>query len=96
MGKQQFCRTFSSAGLQASDVRPLPVLWRTLKYLLHMLDRRDCTFEVVHSFLFDRTRAIRQELGMQCIANSQAVTMFEEIVSWCFPFKLLIISLWTF
>jgi hypothetical protein len=61
-----------------------------------MLDRRDCTFEVVHSFLFDRTRAIRQELGMQCIANSQAVTMFEEIVSWCFPLKLLIISLWTF
>jgi len=51
---------------------------------MHMLDRRDYSFESVHAFLFDRTRAVRQELGMQCIANSQAITMFEEIVSCCF------------
>lgn len=69
------------AELQPSDVRPQPVLWGTLQYLMHMLDRREYSFESVHAFLFDRTRAVRQELGMQCIANSQAITMFEEIVS---------------
>ncbi|KAG0609073.1 hypothetical protein M758_8G155300 [Ceratodon purpureus] len=77
---KKFCRTISVAELQPSDVRPQPVLWGTLQYLMHMLDRRDYPFESVHSFLFDRTRAVRQELGMQCIANSQAITMFEEIV----------------
>ncbi len=46
-----------------------------------MLDRRDYSFETVHAFLFDRTRAIRQELGMQSILNSQAICMLEEIVS---------------
>jgi hypothetical protein len=45
-----------------------------------MLDRRDYSFETVHAFLFDRTRAIRQELGMQSILNSQAICMLEEIV----------------
>lgn len=82
--ESQFCRTISVAELQPSDVRPQHVLWGTLQYLMHMLDRRDHTFESVHAFLFDRTRAVRQELGMQCIANSQAITMFEEIVSSCF------------
>lgn len=77
----QFCRTIAVAELQPSDVRPQHVLWETLQYLLEMTDRRDCTFESVHAFLFDRTRAVRQELSMQCIANSQAITMIEEIVS---------------
>uniref|UniRef100_A9T9W8 Uncharacterized protein n=1 Tax=Physcomitrium patens TaxID=3218 RepID=A9T9W8_PHYPA len=77
---KKFCRTISVAELHPSDVRPQHVLWGTLQYLLHMLDRRDYNFESVHAFLFDRTRAVRQELGMQCIANSQAITMFEEIV----------------
>uniref|UniRef100_A0A7I4BKP9 PCI domain-containing protein n=1 Tax=Physcomitrium patens TaxID=3218 RepID=A0A7I4BKP9_PHYPA len=74
------CRTIAVAELQPSDVRPQHVLWETLQYLLEMTDRRDCTFESVHAFLFDRTRAVRQELSMQCIANSQAITMIEEIV----------------
>ncbi|CAK9277923.1 unnamed protein product [Sphagnum jensenii] len=77
---KKFCRTFSSTSLHPSDVRPLPVLWRTQHYLLCMLDRRDYSFETVHAFLFDRTRAIRQELGMQSILNSQAICMLEEIV----------------
>ncbi|KAG0601030.1 hypothetical protein M758_11G078700 [Ceratodon purpureus] len=77
---KKFCRTMTVAELQPSDIRPQHVLWETLQYLMRMLDRSDYTFDSVHAFLFDRTRAVRQELGMQCIANSQAITMFEEIV----------------
>ena len=80
----QFCRTFSSANFQSSDVRPLPTLKRTLQYLLHLLDDSEFSFDIVYDFLFDRTRAIRQELDMQRIANSQAINMYEQIVCQCF------------
>lgn len=67
--------------LESTDVRPLPVLWRTQQYLLGLLDDPEFSFNIVHNFLFDRTRAIRQELGMQRILDHQSVTIHEEIVS---------------
>eukprot|EP00250_Pteridium_aquilinum_P014939 c22292_g1_i2 orf=386-2221(+) len=60
---KKFCRTFSGVQLLSADVRPLRVLWSTLQYLLNLLDDSEFSFDVVHNFLFDRTRAIRQELG---------------------------------
>ena len=66
--------------MQASDVRPLPVLEETLNYLLNMLDATELPFEVVHDFVFDRTRSIRQDLSMQNIVNDQTIHMFEEMV----------------
>ena len=70
--------------MQASDVRPLPVLEETLNYLLNLLDATEHPFEVVHDFIFDRTRSIRQDLSMQNIVNDQTIHMFEEMVwiSW--------------
>lgn len=66
--------------MQASDVRPLPVLEETLNYLLNLLDATEHPFEVVHDFVFDRTRSIRQDLSMQNIINDQTIHMFEEMV----------------
>ncbi|MCO5557919.1 hypothetical protein L7F22_011492 [Adiantum nelumboides] len=77
---KKFCRTFTGVKLLSEDVRPLCILWSTLQYLLNLLDDTEFSFDFVHNFLFDRTRAIRQELGMQRIANSQAINMYEEIV----------------
>lgn len=77
---KKFCRTFTGVKLLSDDVRPLRILWSTLQYLLNLLNETEFPFDVVHNFLFDRTRAIRQELGMQRIANSQAINMYEEIV----------------
>ncbi|KAI5083012.1 hypothetical protein GOP47_0002755 [Adiantum capillus-veneris] len=77
---KKFCRTFTGVKLLSEDVRPLRILWSTLQYLLNLLDDTEFAFDVIHNFLFDRTRAIRQELGMQRIANSQAINMYEEIV----------------
>ena len=37
-------------------------------------------FEVVHDFIFDRTRSIRQDLSMQNIVNDQTIHMYEEMV----------------
>ncbi|XP_043690604.1 SAC3 family protein C isoform X2 [Telopea speciosissima] len=77
---KKFCRTMSTKHVQESDVRPLPVLRDTLCYLLNLLDSSEQPFEVVHDFVFDRTRSIRQDLSMQNIVNDEAIHMYEEMV----------------
>lgn len=76
----KFCRTISIRDVQLSDVRPLPVLEDTLDYLLSLLDSTEYSFEVVHDFIFDRTRSIRQDLSMQNIINKKAIYMYEKMV----------------
>ncbi|KAM7262433.1 hypothetical protein ACFE04_000116 [Oxalis oulophora] len=70
----------SLAVKKTSDVRPLSVLEDTLNYLLNLLDSSVLPFEVIHDFIFDRTRSIRQDLGMQNIANLRAICMYEKMV----------------
>lgn len=77
---KKFCRTISISDTQPSDIRPLRVLWNTLKYLVKLLDTSEHGFEVVHEFVFDRTRAIRQDLTIQNITNHQSIVMHEQMV----------------
>ncbi|XP_019258909.1 PREDICTED: SAC3 family protein C isoform X3 [Nicotiana attenuata] len=76
---KKFCRTISGKTLQDSDVRPLSVLEDTLSYLSNLLDSTEHPFEVVHDFIFDRMRSIRQDLSMQNIACSRVVSMYERM-----------------
>ncbi|KAL3518167.1 hypothetical protein ACH5RR_020756 [Cinchona calisaya] len=77
---KKFCRTISTRDMQVSDVRPLSVLEGTLNHLFSLLQSGEHPFEVVHDFIFDRTRSIRQDLSMQNISNNQAITMYERMV----------------
>ncbi|GMG99525.1 hypothetical protein Nepgr_001365 [Nepenthes gracilis] len=77
---KKFCRTISTKDVKAADVRPLPVLDGTLKYLFELLDSSEHPFEVIHDFVFDRTRSIRQDLSMQNIVSDQAIWMYEKMV----------------
>ncbi|KAF0887875.1 hypothetical protein E2562_004079 [Oryza meyeriana var. granulata] len=77
---KKFCRTISSTSVQASDIRPLPVLRQTMDYLLHLLDSSERQFEIVHDFIFDRTRSVRQDLSMQNIVNDQAIQIYEDVI----------------
>ncbi|KAK4592390.1 hypothetical protein RGQ29_016790 [Quercus rubra] len=77
---KKFCRTISIRDMPTSDLRPLPVLEDTLDYLLSFLDSSEHPFEVVHDFIFDRTRSIRQDLSMQNIDNEKAIYMYEKMV----------------
>ncbi|KAJ0046775.1 hypothetical protein Pint_05667 [Pistacia integerrima] len=72
--------TMSAKQVRASEVRPLPVLEDTLNYLLNFLDSKEHPFEVIHDFVFDRTRSIRQDLTMQNIVNDRVVHMYEKMV----------------
>ncbi|XP_027354118.1 SAC3 family protein C isoform X2 [Abrus precatorius] len=77
---KKFCRTISTKYVQASDMRPITVLEDTLNYLLSLLESKEHPFEVVHDFIFDRTRSIRQDLTMQNIVNKKAIYMYEGMV----------------
>ncbi|XP_061346023.1 SAC3 family protein C isoform X3 [Gastrolobium bilobum] len=77
---KKFCRTISAKYVQASDIRPLTVLEDTLNYLLSLLESKEHPFEVVHDFIFDRTRSIRQDITMQNIVSKKAIYMYEGMV----------------
>ncbi|KAF3326210.1 SAC3 family protein 1 isoform X2 [Carex littledalei] len=77
---KKFCRTISSADLNLSDIRPLPVLKQTLDYLMKLLDSAKFPFEALHDFIFDRTRSIRQDLTRQNLVSLQAAQIYEDIV----------------
>ncbi|XP_051123909.1 SAC3 family protein C [Andrographis paniculata] len=78
---KKFCRTISTKDVKASDVRPVSVLEGTLDYLLSLLHSSGRPFEVVHDFIFDRTRSIRQDLSMQNAASPQVIRMYERMVT---------------
>ncbi|SPO27643.1 related to SAC3 - leucine permease transcriptional regulator [Ustilago trichophora] len=64
------------------DVRPPPVLKRTLDYLFHDLlpaDPNDPRFTAVQGFLWNRTRAVRQDFIVQSEGGSIAIECHERI-----------------
>ncbi|KAM0869361.1 hypothetical protein ACQ4PT_040734 [Festuca glaucescens] len=77
---KKFCRTISSTSVQASDIRPLPVLRETMDYLLNLLNSSEYPFDVVHDFIFDRTRSVRQDLSIQNLVNDQAIHIYEDVI----------------
>ncbi|KAJ1022495.1 hypothetical protein NDA16_003484 [Ustilago loliicola] len=64
------------------DVRPPPVLKRTLDYLFHDLlpaDPNDPRFTSVQGFLWNRTRAVRQDFIVQSEGGAIAIECHERI-----------------
>lgn len=47
---------------------------------MKLLDSSDHPFEIVHDFIFDRTRSIRQDLSMQNIFNDRVIWTYEKMV----------------
>ncbi|KAG9445057.1 hypothetical protein H6P81_016397 [Aristolochia fimbriata] len=66
--------------IQASDIRPQDFFKTTLKYLIDFLDSSVHPYEVVHDFVFDKTRSIRQDITLQNIKNDDAIHMYEDMV----------------
>uniref|UniRef100_A0A1D1XUH4 MCM3-associated protein n=1 Tax=Anthurium amnicola TaxID=1678845 RepID=A0A1D1XUH4_9ARAE len=70
-----------TAERDADLIRPLPVLQRTVDYLLNLLNRPyDDQFLGLYNFLWDRMRAIRMDLRMQHIFNRDAINMLEQMI----------------
>lgn len=74
----QYTRT---AEREAYLIRPMPILQKTMEYLLNLLDQPyNDKFLATYNFLWDRMRAIRMDLRMQHIFNQAAITMLEQMV----------------
>ncbi|XP_065863486.1 SAC3 family protein B [Euphorbia lathyris] len=70
-----------TAEREANLIRPMPVLQKTIDYLLTLLDHPyDGKFLGIYNFLWDRMRAIRMDLRMQHIFNQEAITMLEQMI----------------
>lgn len=62
------------------EVRPSPVLVRTMNYLKNLCDDTSQPFHMVYAFVRDRSRSIRQDLTFQGIRNDTCVLILEECV----------------
>ncbi|GMI95866.1 yeast Sac3 homolog B [Hibiscus trionum] len=70
-----------TAEREANLIRPMPVLQKTIDYLLDLLDQPyDDRFLGIYNFLWDRMRAIRMDLRMQHFFDQGAITMLEQMI----------------
>lgn len=75
---RRFARTVDDP--QPPDFRTRGALKRTMDHLRSLLDKSEYRFGLVHKFLWDRYRSVRQDLYIQGIQNEFAVEIYEEIV----------------
>ncbi|XP_012260601.1 SAC3 family protein C isoform X2 [Athalia rosae] len=65
----------------ATELRPAPVLLATITYLFtKVATRLDHDWAMIYDFIFDRLRAIRQEVVIQRIRGLQSIQILEPIV----------------
>lgn len=75
---KRFARTVDDPS--PSEFRTRGGLQRTMAHLRNLLDQSHFRFGLVHKFLWDRYRSVRQDLYIQGMADGFAVGIFEEIV----------------
>ncbi|KAL5541727.1 hypothetical protein UlMin_009437 [Ulmus minor] len=70
-----------TAEREANLIRPMPILQKTIDYLLNLLDQPyNNKLLGTYNFLWDRMRAIRMDLRMQHIFNQGAIAMLEQMI----------------
>ncbi|CAG5134377.1 unnamed protein product, partial [Candidula unifasciata] len=79
---KQFSRPAAGrAETDPSDLRPAPVLKETVTYLFESVVPRDHpAWSSVYEFVFDRLRAVRQDMVIQDITGTDAICLLEQIV----------------
>uniref|UniRef100_A0A1B0CVX2 SAC3/GANP/THP3 conserved domain-containing protein n=2 Tax=Lutzomyia longipalpis TaxID=7200 RepID=A0A1B0CVX2_LUTLO len=76
-----FARSAAGKTIEAHDLRTLRALRVTVNYLLTVIiaDKRK-PFHFVYDFIFDRLRAVRQEIVMQNLSPGDTLTLIEPII----------------
>lgn len=65
---------------QPMDVRPPPVLVRTMEYLKGICNSTNAEFVDIHNFVRDRTRSLRQDFTFQGVRDDSYIRIHEESV----------------
>lgn len=95
---KEFAR--SAAGMQTprpQNLRTIPCLRRTVKYLLTEIltdDRRP--FHFAYDFIFDRLRAVRQEIVIQDLDEITIIRLIEPIIMFLAYSLYRLVLRWTF
>lgn len=80
---KEFSRSAAGKSIDPSDLRPANVLLKTMNYLTEEIASKDSVYpwQMIYWFVFDRTRAIRQDISykvIQRIAGKPVVEIFEK------------------
>lgn len=77
---KEFSRSAAGKSIDPSDLRPASVLLRTMNYLIREIASKDSfhPWQMIYWFVFDRIRAIRQDLVVQRIIGNPVVEIFEK------------------
>ncbi|KAK8386235.1 hypothetical protein O3P69_010737 [Scylla paramamosain] len=78
---KMYSRPAAGQQIKATDIRPVPVLMKTLRYLLaNVCCRKDVSWALVYQFVSDRLQAIRQDLCVQRGRNVMALQIYQAAV----------------
>ncbi|RWS26812.1 SAC3 domain-containing protein 1-like protein, partial [Leptotrombidium deliense] len=78
---KQFVRTSGKSKIDLDKLRPGHVLVETVNYLLtKVVPVKDVSWNVVYDYVWDRLRAIRQDMVIQNIQGNTKITILESCV----------------
>lgn len=77
---KEFSRSAAGKAIDPSELRPAHVLLQTMNYLVENIAVKNGVYpwQMIYLFIFDRTRAIRQDLVVQRITGRPVVEIFEK------------------
>lgn len=76
---KEFSRPAAGKGpVNPCDLRPAPVLRKTVNYLLNsVVSNSELPWFEIYNFVFDRLRSVRQDMVIQCIHGNDAIAILE-------------------
>jgi SAC3 domain-containing protein 1 len=81
---KSFSRSSAGAGAAtAQNLRPSKVLLRTVNYLMSVIlptAENEYPFHLLYDFIFDRLRAVRQDIIIQQISGVEKIMMYERMI----------------
>ncbi|KAH3875617.1 SAC3 domain-containing protein 1-like isoform X2 [Dreissena polymorpha] len=78
---KEYCRpTVGKEDRNPAEVRPPSVLLDTVHYLIHSVATLKCPWNEIYDFIFDRLRAVRQDLVVQECEDRHAIEILEAAV----------------
>lgn len=75
---KEFTRPAAGKELNPKDIRPAPVLLKTINYLLTVIMKKPSALYYKCEFISDRIRSVRQDLTAQNLQNSEAIKILEK------------------
>lgn len=78
---KEFSRSAAGSNLLvAEQLRPMPVLEKSVDYLIKLFKRKEDNLQAVYNFIMDRFRAIRQDMVIQRLTADDCILLVEKML----------------